>query len=83
MSIGLMTPADLEQVSGKKRYSAQAKWFKAQFDVDVPQRADGSIVLTWETFTALGEAKLGLRKADQVTTTRTDDRPPVYLLRKA
>ncbi|KVP77480.1 hypothetical protein WJ92_02550 [Burkholderia ubonensis] len=83
MSIGLMTPADLEQVSGKKRYSTQAKWFKTQFDVDVPRRADGSIVLTWETFRALSDAKVGLRTPEPAPAVRSTERPPVYLLKKA
>lgn len=82
MSTGLMTAADLEQASGKKRYSAQAAWFKAQFGVDVPRRADGSIALTWETFRVLTEAKLGLRTAD-ARAEASQDRPPIYAVGKA
>ncbi|KVO11766.1 DUF4224 domain-containing protein [Burkholderia ubonensis] len=77
MSIGLMTPADLEQVSGKKRYSAQASWFRDQFGVDVPRRADGSIALTWEAFRMLTEKKLGLLAADS-RVEPVFERPPIY-----
>ncbi|RQS84386.1 MULTISPECIES: DUF4224 domain-containing protein [Burkholderia cepacia complex] len=82
MSTGLMTAADLEQVSGKKRYSAQAAWFKAQFGVDVPRRHDGSIALTWETFHVLTEAKLGLRAAEARVEVSME-RPPIYAVGKA
>ncbi|UVS84806.1 DUF4224 domain-containing protein [Burkholderia glumae] len=82
MSTGLMTPEDLVKVTHKKRYSAQAKWFKAQYGVDVPQRTDGSIVLTWETLDALAEAKLGIRAADR-RIDASPDRPPIHVLRKA
>ncbi|WP_196483710.1 DUF4224 domain-containing protein [Burkholderia diffusa] len=82
MSTGLMTAADLEQASGKKRYSAQAAWFKAQFGVEVPRRDDGSIALTWETFRALTDAKLGLRTAEARTEV-IQERPPIYAVGKA
>ena len=82
MSIGLMTAADLKEVSGKTRYTAQAAWFKAQFGVDVPRRDDGSIALTWETFQVLTEAKLGLRAAEK-RTEAIQERPPIYAVGKA
>ncbi|MBR7929451.1 DUF4224 domain-containing protein [Burkholderia ambifaria] len=82
MSTGLMTAADLEQASGKKRYSAQAAWFKAQFGVDVPRRDDGSIALTWETFRLLAEAKLGLRTTE-ARAEAVFERPPIYAVGKA
>lgn len=56
----LMTPADIEAVTGMKRYSKQAAWFKVQFGVDVPRRADGSVVLTWATYEAMGARKAGI-----------------------
>jgi hypothetical protein len=56
----LMTPADLENVTGMKRYSKQVAWFKAQFGADVPRRADGSVVLTWATYEAMGARKAGI-----------------------
>ncbi|PRG40433.1 DUF4224 domain-containing protein [Burkholderia multivorans] len=83
MSERLMDAADLVRLTGLKRYSKQAEWFKAQFGVEVPRRADGSIALTWETFRVLTEAKLGLRKSEQAPAARNTERPPVYLLKKA
>ncbi|WP_175777471.1 DUF4224 domain-containing protein [Burkholderia anthina] len=77
MSTGLMTAADLEQATGKKRYGAQAAWFKAQFNVEVPRRDDGSIALTWETFRLLAEAKLGLRTAE-ARAEAVFERPRIY-----
>lgn len=74
-----MTVADLEQVTGKKRYSKQAAWFKEQFGVDVVRCGDGSLVVTWATFQALQDRRAGLTVGDTVTI----ERPPVYLLRKA
>jgi len=56
----LMTPADLEAVTGMKRYSKQAEWFKRQFGTDALRRADGSIVMTWATYEALAAGKAGI-----------------------
>lgn len=56
----LMTPQDLIEVTGKTRYSKQAAWFKARFNIDVTQRGDGSIVLAWATYLALDAKKSGL-----------------------
>lgn len=56
----LMTPIDLERITGKKRYSKQAEWFKRQFGVDLPRRDDHSIVLTWATYEALSAKKVGV-----------------------
>jgi hypothetical protein len=60
MSEHLMSAADLERVTGKKRYSKQAAWFKDQFGVDVPRRHDHSVVMTWATYEALSAKKAGL-----------------------
>ncbi|KWO78488.1 DUF4224 domain-containing protein [Burkholderia ubonensis] len=73
----ILTAEELEQITGKKRYSAQANWFKAQFGVDVPRRADGSIVMTKDTFEKLLQKRLGIA----ITQTEPEDlsRPPIYL----
>ncbi|MEX3629648.1 MAG: DUF4224 domain-containing protein [Burkholderia sp.] len=63
MSTGLMTHADLVQVTGMKRHSKQAEWFKREFGVDVPRRDDHSISLMWETYQALNAKKVGLAPA--------------------
>jgi hypothetical protein len=80
MSERLMTPADLEQVTGYKRYSAQVRWFKQQFGADVPRRTDGSIVLLWATFLAMEARKYGLLPADPASVPR--EKPPVYPLKR-
>jgi hypothetical protein len=56
----LMTPADLEAVTGFTRYSKQADWLKRNFNVDAPRRADGSVVMTWATYEALAASKAGI-----------------------
>ncbi|HVW53016.1 MAG TPA: DUF4224 domain-containing protein [Trinickia sp.] len=56
----LLSPEDLVSVTGAKRYSKQAAWFKHEFGADVPQRVNGSLVMTWETFAALERRKYGL-----------------------
>lgn len=63
MSERLMTPADLEEVTDKKRYSKQAEWFRRQFNIDVVRRDDGSIVMTWATYEALSAKRAGLASA--------------------
>jgi hypothetical protein len=60
MSDRLMTEADLERVTGKKRYSKQAEWFKAEFGISVTRAADGKIVMPWTTYEALSAKKAGL-----------------------
>ena len=59
MSERLMDAADLERLTGKKRYSKQAAWFKANFDIDVVRCADGSPIMTWTQFDALMARKAG------------------------
>ena len=70
MSTRLMTPTDLEAVTGMKRYTKQADWFKRQFGIDVLRRADGSIVMTWATYEALAAGKAGILhvRADDLPT---------------
>ena len=60
MSDRLMTLAEIERVTGKKRYSKQAAWFREQFGVSVVRCGDGSPVVTWSTFEALQAKKAGL-----------------------
>lgn len=59
MSERLMEAADLDRVTGKKRYSKQADWFKVNFGVDVVRCADGSLIMTWTQFDALMARKSG------------------------
>lgn len=59
MSERLMDAADLERLTGKKRYSKQAEWFKSNFGVEVVRCADGSIIMTWTQFDALMARKAG------------------------
>lgn len=81
MDARLMSETDLQEVTGKKRGSAQAAWFKRQFNVDVTRRGDGTIVLTWATFEALQARKAGLTSANP--SGAAPARPPVYSMRKA
>lgn len=76
MSNDILTAEELEQITGKKRYSGQAGWFKAQFGVDVPRRGDGSVVMTKDTFEKLLQKRLGIA----ITQTEPEDlpRPPIY-----
>lgn len=76
MSDRLMTAEDLERVTGKKRHSKQAEWFKEQFGTDVVRCGDGSLIVTWATFQALYDKKSGL--ANQAPQ---EQRPPLRALR--
>ncbi|MCA3848578.1 MAG: DUF4224 domain-containing protein [Burkholderia sp.] len=77
MANDLLTAEELEQTTGKKRYSGQAAWFKAQFDVDVPRRGDGSIVMTKDTFEKLLQKRLGIAIAPKAEPEDLP-RPPIY-----
>jgi hypothetical protein len=66
MTFRLLSPEDLESITGAKRYSLQAKWFEEHFRVKVVCRADGSIVLTQEVFEALLAKRMGV--APKITT---------------
>ncbi|AZQ51722.1 DUF4224 domain-containing protein [Burkholderia cenocepacia] len=76
MSNDLLTAGELEQITGKKRYSGQVAWFRAQFDVDVPRRGDGSIVMTKDTFEKLLQKRLGVATAAAAPLDLP--RPPIY-----
>ncbi|MDR6383990.1 DUF4224 domain-containing protein [Paraburkholderia caribensis] len=75
-----MSDDDLRDVTGKKRHSKQAEWFRHQFGIEVPKRHDGSIVITWATFEALQNKKVGTLRVDPGIPL---ERPPVYPLRRA
>lgn len=63
MSDRLMTLAELERVTGRKRFGKQVEWFKLQFGINVVRCGDGSPVVTWATFEALQAKKAGLSAA--------------------
>lgn len=60
MPPGLIHYEDLVAITGRKMPSAQARWFKTEFGVDVPQRTDRKVILSWAMFEALQAQKLGL-----------------------
>lgn len=68
----LMTAADLERVTGKKRFSKQVEWFRQEFSVNVVRCGDGSPVMTWLTFEALQQKRAGLTSAPS-----KQERPPL------
>lgn len=72
MSDRLMNADELERVTGKKRYSSQAAWFREQFGINVVQCGDGSPVMTWLTFEALQQKRAGLTSAPS-----KQERPPL------
>lgn len=69
MSEHLMDAAELVRITGLKRYSKQAEWFKTNFDVDVVRCADGSLVMTWAQFDALLAKRSGTLAAGAATGT--------------
>jgi hypothetical protein len=60
MTFKLLSPEDLQSITGVKRYTLQAKWFEENFRIKVVCRADGSIVLTQEVFEALLAKRMGV-----------------------
>lgn len=60
MTSRIMEPADLIAITGRRRYSKQAEWFREQYGVTVAQRDDHSVVMTWATYEALEAKKAGL-----------------------
>jgi hypothetical protein len=58
-----MTEDELVRVTGKRRHSKQAEWFKLTFGVDVVRAGDGKLIVTWATFEALNAKKNGLLPA--------------------
>lgn len=72
MSDRLMDAADLKRVTGMKRFSKQAAWFKDRFGINVILCGDGSPVMTWATFDALHQKAAGLASAQS-----KQERPPL------
>lgn len=60
MTDRLMSAADLQQVTGLKRYRKQAAWFRENFGIKIVCSSDGAPVVTWATFEALQARKAGL-----------------------
>jgi hypothetical protein len=56
----LMSENDLRDVTGLKRHSLQADWFRRHFGITPVQRADGRIILTWAAFEALQAKRAGV-----------------------
>ncbi|WP_404609836.1 DUF4224 domain-containing protein [Caballeronia udeis] len=67
-----MTAADLERVTGMKRFSNQVEWFRREFSVNVARCGDGSPIMTWATFEALNQKRAGLTSAPS-----KQERPPL------
>jgi hypothetical protein len=59
MNARLMSDEDLVRVTGKKRYTKQADWFKAEFGISVTRAADGKLSITWVQYDALLAKKNG------------------------
>ncbi|WP_244133319.1 DUF4224 domain-containing protein [Burkholderia gladioli] len=58
-----MSEEDLQHVTGKKRHSAQASWFKLHFGLTPVQSADGRIIITWAAFEGLQAKRAGIGEA--------------------
>lgn len=81
MDSRLLSDDDLVQITGKRRYSTQAAWFKREFGIDVVRRADGRIIITWAAFEALQARRAGFNTAGAGEAPQA--RPAVYPLRRA
>lgn len=75
----LMSAEDLQHVTGKKRHSAQAAWFKLHFGLTPVQSADGRIILTWSAFEGLQAKRAGIGQP----TNTGGERPQLVPLRRA
>ncbi len=69
MDARLMSEQDLQDVTGKKRHTAQVTWFKSNFGLTPVQRKDGRIILTWAAFEGLQARRAGIG-ADQPPNSR-------------
>lgn len=67
MDSKLMSDDDLVIVTGKKRYSKQAAWFKHAFAIDVACNARGRPVVTWQLYEALLAKRAGIVPAGVAT----------------
>lgn len=65
MDTRLMSETDIQDVTGKKRHTAQMSWFKQHFGISPVQRADGRIILTWAAFEALQAKRAGVGTQQQ------------------
>ena len=74
-----MDQVQLHQLTGRQTRSAQARWFKNHFDVDVPCDQAGPI-MTEQTYQALLERKCGLL-AGKAEATQKGRRPEVRKVR--
>ena len=72
MSDRLMSAADLERVTKKKRYGKQVEWLRQEFGINVVRDGDGCPVMTWLTFEALQQKKAGL-----IAEPSKQERPPL------
>lgn len=54
-----MSDDDLVRVTGKKRYTKQAEWFKAEFGIEATRASDGKLSITWVQYDALLARKNG------------------------
>ncbi|MGS1071674.1 DUF4224 domain-containing protein [Burkholderia glumae] len=72
MSERLMDAKELARVTGFKRHSNQAEWFKDNFGIDVVRCADGSLVMTWTQFDALLAKKSGTAPEAEAGAGRVD-----------
>ncbi|SDC25854.1 DUF4224 domain-containing protein [Paraburkholderia lycopersici] len=60
MPIEILSPEKLQEITGKRRYSAQIAWCKESFGIVPARRPDGSIVMMQSVFEALLMKKMGL-----------------------
>lgn len=81
MNERLMSPEDLQHITGKKRHSAQAGWFKLHFGLTPVQSADGRIIITWSAFEGLQAKRAGI--AEPSGKPAAGDRPQRIPLRRA
>lgn len=66
MKTGWMSDEDLQELTGKKRWSAQARWLEQAFKIEALRRGDGRVMMTWETYRALEAKKAGVGTAEVV-----------------
>lgn len=74
----LMSEKDVQDVTGLKRKSLQAEWFRRHFGVTPVQRADGRIIMSWAAFEGLQAKRAGL-----LNGSAEHSRPTLVPLRKA
>ncbi|WP_407059200.1 DUF4224 domain-containing protein (plasmid) [Ralstonia syzygii subsp. celebesensis] len=55
-----MTEEDLQELTGKKRWSAQARWLRNSFQIEPLRRGDGRVMITWETYRAMEAQRAGV-----------------------